>query len=1034
MKSFAQENWRNFEDLTRELFKLEYDLSDQQITITSMTRDGGKDISLDISNPMQFLPTPDIKIWVETKLRSNPKDQIALNAIAGSVVIASNNNIRSIYFVTSCFFAPQTVKELFVSSFKNGLDVFLIDGGHLRKLIKEHRQMLSENLKVFASELMLRLPQKSQNEIKKFNFEIEKGKAFEKTIYDGGIKAESKIERRVIDKNSLEEAISEKAFQLSKIKYKPIIDDIALSNDPKYALFGKQRKLLKRGIVIDLIEANTVILTSNSGQGKTFFSNHIVRDLYKKNYYAIFNHINESQNVLSFTKEILSNIIGIDYFQYIENDQLLIEHFETYFGIERLIAKRLIELMRYDSYTTDIPIDLCFNVISKLLSNINSRKKIILVIDDFQKASNDLFRFLRNILFELKVQKIPSLVLMSQVTNIIDSNDWLNKSMLLKDDKRVSLYQLYDLSKDDIKEYTKSLVPGASDNILKFIFNSTLQSPLYIKLFVDYLKSQNHIKSKDGNYWWLHDSALLFEKEKIRDNRTDGLVISYVKSIIENDDNIKKLAIYIYLFENSLSIDAISTKLKIDPIQLIKNPLFQIVREGGNLVLSFYHDLYFNNFRNALDDPQKLLQYYSSEILYNFSVEDLSIQGNLYKHIGEFQKAHECYLRYANELPKSDSFKAMLYYEKSIEAYYSFIDTKNSLVESVNHQIDIIFKLLEKYKQYNFLNHRKSHELFLLLKKFSDFNQLNVSQNIISNLYWVDKLTREEDFSGARDILTKISSMIYSEENISQNIINRYIIQNGINLKHLGKKDESVEFFEESYNRWPSKSIKYEQYSNFAAYYLVNSPEKSLEYYKKMEDELEALNNLHLIIDFGMVYFYLKEYKKAVHILNNAVSIARNKINLAEEARAENIIGLLHWNSNELLAEEYFDLALTNAELANNHRWVWRIRTNLAQLAYVNNSLEKAYNLAWAVANHLIKTKTSLIYEINNTTNSRRFAALKAVIQLLHLLDKTSDIEDILKIFDNKKVSEFSENLVKKNTTDFDDDTNRIGRWYYILG
>jgi hypothetical protein len=1033
MKSFAQENWRIFEDLTRELFKLEFKLTDNQISITSMTRDGGKDISLDFSNPTQILPTPDIKIWVETKLRSNAEEQIGLNTIAGSVVIASNNNIRSIYFVTSCYFAPQTVRELFVSSQKNGLDIFLIDGGHLRKLIEEHKQSLSQNLNKFASELNQRLPEKSQNEIQGFNFEIERGRAYEKSIFDKGIKAESKIERRIIDSDSLNNALSDKTLQLNKIKFKPIINDEEISSNPEYFLFGEQRKLLKNDIIKDLLNANAVLLTSNSGQGKTFFSNHIVRELYQKAYYAIFISINEDQNILSFTKEIISNIIGLDYFQFIEYDQLLIEHFVAYFGIEKIIAVRLIELMRHESYSDDIPVELCFNLISKLLSNINYRRKIVLVIDDFQKASNDLFRFLRNLLFELKGKQIPTLVLMSQVANSIASNDWLNNSMLITNDSRISLYQLYDLSKKDIEEYIKSLVPGVSSNILEFILKNTLLSPLYVKLFVDYLKSQKHIRTKDGNYWWLNDSALLFEKENLRDNQTDSLIIKYLKSII-SDDLIKKLAIYTYLFNNNLPIDIVTVKLSVEPSKLIENPLFQVVREGDKLFLRFYHDLYYNNFYKSLNDSEKLLQYYSSEILHFFSIEDLSVQGNLYKYIGDYQKSHECFLHYADGLPKSDSFKAMLYYERSIDAYYSVVNTKHDLIDSTNHQIDIIFKLLEKYKKYNFFNNRKAPELFLLLRKFADFNQLDENSNLTYQLYLVDKLVREEDFNEAHSILKKISNIIDSGNNISQSLIDRFVIQFGINLKHIGRKDDSVIFFDKSYKKWPSSSIKYEQYSNLAAYYLVSSPQKSLEYYKKMEVDLKVTNSLHLTIDFGMAYFYMKEYEKARYILNEAVRIARNKINLAEEARAENIIGLLLWESNYLLAQEYLELAHTNAELANNHRWIWRIRTNLAQLAYINNSFEKAYNISWAVVEHLIKTKTSLIYEINNSKNSRRFAALKAIIQLFHLLQKESDVEDILKEFRNSVVNKFAADLIKNNSNEFDNDTNRFGPWYYILG
>jgi tetratricopeptide (TPR) repeat protein len=204
-----------------------------------------------------------------------------------------------------------------------------------------------------------------------------------------------------------------------------------------------------------------------------------------------------------------------------------------------------------------------------------------------------------------------------------------------------------------------------------------------------------------------------------------------------------------------------------------------------------------------------------------------------------------------------------------------------------------------------------------------------------------------------------------------------------------------------------------------------------------MYKSLGGQKNLHLTIDFGMVYFYLNQFDNALKFLLEALEKARKVSNLAEEARAENIIGLLDWvKGNIKSSENHMDLSLLCSELSNNKRWIWRIRSNLAQIAYEINKTDKAYNLCWAVINHIEKTKNPLIQEVRHPNIiSRRFSALKAVINVLEKLDKGEDIDYVNVTFGFKELEEFIENLRKCENLDFDkSDSNLFNDRYYILG
>jgi tetratricopeptide (TPR) repeat protein len=301
--------------------------------------------------------------------------------------------------------------------------------------------------------------------------------------------------------------------------------------------------------------------------------------------------------------------------------------------------------------------------------------------------------------------------------------------------------------------------------------------------------------------------------------------------------------------------------------------------------------------------------------------------------------------------------------------------------------------------------------------------------------------TKQENFEDAHKYYDKAKQKIYLNPDLPEDIVVKVISAYGISLKHLGFRSDSVAFFEEASKKWAYNKIQVEKNSDLAAYYLTIDPAKSLKYFNFIQEEL-SYSSVHLDVDIAMANFYIGEYDKAEKQLQEAIIRAKDLINLSEEARALNIMGLLKWLKNNYVeTEDYLDSALVSGELANNHRWIWRIWSNIAQISCINKNDDKAYNIAHSLIGHINKTKHALIRELKSSNvNSRRYAALKAAIYVLFQLQKTDEVNELINstfIEIKEYIYPFYKKLNDESVAyDDKDDTNFYSnnKAYFILG
>jgi tetratricopeptide (TPR) repeat protein len=1054
-KTFGQENWQYFEILTKVLFEKEFGFRREEIKITQMTRDDGRDIEVNYQRLISpLLGNIDIKVWVEAKLRESMK--VELGDIAGNVIIASNWNIEYIYFVTNYFFSEQTVKELILFSDKSGLKIRLIDGYNYRLLLKKHKDgiigfieqdfyLSRENINEienFVNILLENLPKKKTKLDWDLDIGIVKGHFVEK--YKEGLKAEEKIEARIMDLNSIKN--QKMILDLSLIKLNPYISENEIDTNVDYKLIGNKRRFLLNSIIEAIAGKNITFLKGDSGCGKSFLANYVTREFYKRNYHVCFIDV-YNQNVLSFTKNLLANLVGMKYFQFLEHKYPVVKYLEECFNLDTPVAQKIVNLMQKDSFSEEIPGDICQEILINFVENYTKRKDLFIVFDNFQFVTTELLKFLKNILIRLKRIGIPALILTIEKFKPgmkIPENEWLEHLNSIIGIHDFHSFTMEPLEDQDIEEYISSLIPGANENIVNIVRKNTLDSPFFIKVYVEYIKSKKIIDSADKRFWWLEATEFMRgESEKIRSNRVDTLIQNTLKIKFQMPF-IKKLATILFFFDNRIKEKILNQILdEKDIADLFRTSQIFSIENLSDLEIRFSHDLYYVNFikvvgRNELIlEANILLEQLNKGILDNIKEKE-PVLGKIYHYGGDFQKAKYYYNEAARYFKKIDRFRAMLYAEKTLEMIFKINSTETYRYLNWKSYSDVLFGLLEFYDYFNYLKTRKSPEIFIVLERHKNLNLLSNYEQIYFYYFLGRRETKEENFLEANKFFTSAYNILSANPKVSQKLASKVISNLGINLKHIGEKQKSIFFFKKECRVRKSQKINYERYANVAAYYLTsNRPDISLRCFKYMHEKLGGHSQVHLTVDFGMAYFYLNRFEDASRYLNEALEKARKESNLAEEARAENIQGLIEWKRGKIRsAEHHLDLSLLSSELSNNKRWLWRIRSNLAQIAYEINKIDKSYNLCWAVINHTEKTKIPLIQEVRHPNIiSRRFAALKAVINILYKMNKVEDINKVSAVFVFQELEEFIQNLRKYKNVEFDKgDSNLLGDRYYILG
>ncbi len=1031
-KDFSHTYSRKFEELVFEIFRLEFDIPPKDIVLTQMTRDGGKDVEMSFNHNSDLINSISYKVWVEAKLKNN-SNQVKLNDIAGNVIIAFNSNIRAIYFITTTYFTLQTHRELMLNKFKTGLNISLIDGFKLRTLLEKWKSNLKKH-DDFISELIKILPTEEIKINEQIIFSIDNDAI--------GLNLKIKKERKGNPQNNKHVSIidQEEKYDLNHIKYNSFVNPKDIETNLHYRLTGKRRNELFFEITEEIKSFQTIVLTGETGQGKSFFTHQLIRHFQNEDWILLPISVS-NDNIISFTKNLLLRFINLDYSDLEENYDLIIKCFCISYNLTSQIAKQIVKVLGSNTLTDNIAPEICLELLKKSLISCSTRRPLLLIVENLDHVETELFSFLTNLFNNLRNNQISVFTTIKKGKSDLSQTekDKLSKYFSSLNIQKYSQYTLLPLNNTEEKELIESLLPGANINLINLIKGNTLPTPLFIQLFIEYLIQKKIIISQDSKYWILNDTSVLIDNSEIQNNKISTLIVHLLNCYFENKTT-KKAAIYLYLLNNRIDDNYIQTLLPEWNDNEMYGSLFMKSYSQGHGYITFSHKLFYENIPFALEQSSEVLRSYAEKLLDSEHTEKFNdkVKGKLFENAGLFQNAYIAYLCYGDSIRKVDSHETMIHYEK---AFKNFMEEPGVITDNNKYTsllCELSFKLLSLYNKYNLLHTSKASTLYSILTRNQGYFSLKDSLEYY--YYMGQRETKQENFEEAHKYYDKAKQVVYLNPDLPENIVVRIISAYGISLKHLGLRNDSIDFFEETSQKWNYKKIQVEKNSNLAAYYLTIDPIKSLEYYSFIQNKLSH-SSLHIDVDFAMANFYIGEYTKAEKQLKTAIDKARDSINLSEEARALNIMGLLCWIRGDFtVGEDRLDSAMVSGELANNYRWIWRIWGNISQLSCVNNNNDKAYNIAWALIHHIEKTKNALIHEIKHENSSRRYAALKAAIYVLFKLDKSDEIENLI----NSQFIDIKESLypfyekLKKEVVSFEDKEDRNfysnNKAYFILG
>ncbi len=1000
---------RKFEYLIKDLLKLELGLQESDMIVTQMTRDGGRDVEFEIKTITHILPRIKDKVWIEAKLRNTQKVQ--LNEIAGNIIIATNSNVHKIYFVSNHYFSNQTISELVLLRLRTGLSIVLIDGYQVKLLIEYWRNELSQHSDIIDK---LNLPCEKDSTIQNIDLSID--------LENYQLCRESSKKQPIPNSlNLCKEYETKKIINIDHIGIDTPTNDIPAIN--------KAREILIKDIISDIKRDKIIFLKGNEGHGKSFVLSKVSSEIQKDKWIVHRFEITPNDTIISFTQNVIIKISNIDYIKIMDvSEELLIQLLTSTFDISSSIASEILNLLTGNLSYGNIPAEICGTLIFNLVSYCRNRKRFLLVIDDIHKADDKLYPFLINLCNKFSKANI-SVLASADYRTAIQNKEYIPKHFVDR--------TLEDFSYDDLVKFIELTLPGANKNVIDLIHEKALPIPSNIKIFIDYLINLRYVESVDDMYFIVNNI-----KNTDINWQASNAITNMISQIYSNNKTIWQVAICLYLFNNKIDIRNIRSLIEdIDEQEVFNCPLFRYLFENNICYFTFKHELYLKNTTQLLNGnlflqrkAYDILEKYKSRTGIILSPDTL---GNLYEHVGDYANSYIVFMNYGKQLELSDPKRAISMYTKALDNY---LFTFNKTLDPTEHQYDelfsLVFSIMRIYDKLNMLACGNVIRLYDILERYKDNGILNGKDLVLYLYYSGQRETKLEHFSEAQRYFKDALSLISKNGIVDEQILYMVNIAYGIDLKHLGRRKESILFFDNLYNTYGAM-FRYERESNMAAYYLsLGDYEKALSCYRLMKQQRKE-REIHLDIDFAMTYFYMNRYDDALSILNEVIPLSYDTVNLSETARAYNIKASIYWMMSEYkIAENYFDKANAVGELSNNYRWLWRIRINQAQVALQNGNIPKAKNICYNIIDHLSDNEDSIVRELSiSNMHSKRYSALKAVCLIFDKIGGSSNLKYLYKHFPTikDKLQAFTSTIRNPNHDETDPNFYKT-KGYIILG
>lgn len=528
---FAQDYWKDFEELSIDLLKLlfkEYHFN-KHIEKTKNSKDGGYDGIVIISDNEHNV----YKAISESKLRKLSRKDLPLSDFAKTLIISVNLCADKVYIFTNLHFSNETENRIKKFSRGTNIDVKLLGIVEIVKLIPK---LADDILKNYPTDFIEVLQNSVADHPKKLSLNSE-----------------------------------------PKINFKKEFELLGTEREQQFAETIKNIDN-KTGIYI---------ICGRQGSGKSFFINNLILKLNPTEYEYI--DIAKISDVNTFFIYLLSIIWHVDILTISQFSPEDISNITEYItdNEEREKMKNILSKILVNNCLIDMDVELVqfflLQYLVRIYTPMLKQKNVILIFQNLEYASSQIRNFLLKFMKQFYDKNI--LLLLEIRDEHIVLQEFLSKCQ--SEIKIIGTTKLQNLSKIDAKIYIKKKYGKLLDvKDREKLVNLCPGVPLYIDQIIDLLKRD--VYGKDV----LHNDTLFYKYMYENWKYTKGVNEEYIKRVLSGCcdetkictiliafmDGSLKLADLSYIFENKICREKVIE-------ELVNSQLFII---GSNSVETFH--------------------------------------------------------------------------------------------------------------------------------------------------------------------------------------------------------------------------------------------------------------------------------------------------------------------------------------------------------------------------------------------------------------------------------------------------------------
>ena len=928
--TIAQNNSNEFEELCKKIIELLIG-ENSQIVKTKQRKDGGYDIYAKVEfEQYEYI------IYFECKLRSN---NLNLRDIAANVIIAYNNNISSFIAMSNYNFTPQLEENIVMFRKTSPINIKIIIGRDIKRIIKEYNLPINPELK--------------------------------------GIISERKSQRKKIDSELLIDFSKDNVIQqllFKKIEPEKIYNEhIFLKYFSHYI-----------SSIFSLIEAHkSIIVNGFCGVGKSLIINCAMN---KFNGYKVHLNLASCGTKEQVMLNLLIKIWGLPGKKIIpvfddNNLERIIESFNSYSkNIERVISS----LLHYKSNNDRIDDNsLICEYISDMLA-VHNNNNYLFYFENIQYANDEIFSFVSYLIKKLDRINIPC---------IIEYNDseYYDKTISRN---LIGLSNLNCYQKLKIKTTDKETAVNILIDYISISRNSAIQIVDTVGTrFYNYISVANYLKKKHQK---LDYNLILHHLEMITPNDLPNItekMIEYYAIDYLDFFCVMKIANSRVPIELCEYLNLPVKNIIEEGIAVVDN---QMILAENQFIKKSINEMTFEPFH--LNEMAKKIILFTS----NYS-EYTDLRINALFCLSDFKGALNLLQSLIKKLEFKHEYTLLLeYIDKSIVIYTQLNDYYNiayymirklevlSIVKKVSKASSLgIINSIEAIIYSDCIDDEASDCFKIALCYFKGLIDLK-SYNI-KEIYF------EEHKKYYKNCITRKNTNNWGD------YLGKVCINYALFIKESKGNSEALKVFKESLRALPkSIELKREYLSHLACIKLSYDPNCAYRLYKQIIRLLDSDESFygfpfHEYGDKAMCKVLLHDYNSALHHAELGIKYAESHGVVDEVGRILNIKGCAYLLDNNIeKALECFYEASELMDYTGYKHYNWRSKIN-----YINYSITQKCNSTYKEmldeAYNMFSTglKNKINYMIMNDNesiflNSREFHTLLVLGKCYMILNKNN--------------------------------------------